>query len=249
MPDDETSPEAHNGRDERVAALLAVEPLDDVTRRRLVNTAMRTTGTARQARRLMAAAVVVVVLVAGAGVVIAVGGGGGSSSSTAARDKAARALPANGTENEVVAGSARSVGDFGDLGTAANVERLRRAFDATGDVAANPLTPTNAAGAPGQTTASDSASSDALVNRFRALGCSPSTLPPGTVVALASGTIHGHPVIVVDLESARWRPLVPCDRDRHLQGPPPVLSLERALRVTCRSRTPTGAARNMWERS
>ena len=62
------------------------------------------------------------------------------------------------------------------------------------------MTPTIAAGAPGQTTASDSASSDALVNRFRALGCSPSTLPPGTVVALASGTIHGHPVIVVDLE-------------------------------------------------
>jgi hypothetical protein len=210
MPDDETPPEAPDERDEHVAALLAVEPLDDVARRRLVSTALRSTGTARQARRLMAAAAVVVVLVAGAGVVIAVGGGGNSTSSTAARDKAARALPASGTENGVVAGSVRSVGDFGDLGSAANVERLRRAFDAVEGLSVTPAVPTGAASAAGQAPASrsgtepanDAASSDALVNRFRALGCSLSALPPGTVVALASGTLDRHPVIVVDLESA-----------------------------------------------
>ena len=202
MPDDETPPEARDERDERVAALLAVEPLDDVARRRLVSTALRSTGTARQARRLMAAAAVVVVLVAGAGVVIAVGGGGNSTSSTAARDKAARALPESRTENDVVAGSVRSVGDFGDLGTAANVERLRRAFDAVEGLSLTPAVPTGAASAAGQPPTNDAASSDALLNRFRALACSLSALPPGTLVALASGTLDGHPVIVVDLESA-----------------------------------------------
>src|SRR6185295_5000084 len=44
-------------------------------------------------------------------------------------------------------------------------------------------------------------SSDALVARLRALGCAPS-LPVGTVVAVASGTLAGQPVIAVDLVSA-----------------------------------------------
>jgi hypothetical protein len=198
MPDDETLPDE---RDERIAALLPVEPLDDVTRRRLVSTAMRSQGTARQARRLMAAAAVVFVLVAGAGVAIAVGGGSDTSSSTAAREQAKAALPA-GDGTESFSQQARDVGDFGDLGVAANVDRLRRAFDAAGPLSVKPASPSNAASAAGQATANDQAGSDALVSRFRALGCSPSTLPPGTVVALASGTLDGHPVIVIDLESA-----------------------------------------------
>ena len=199
MPDDETLPDE---RDERIAALLAVEPLDDITRRRLVSTATRSTGTARQARRLMAAAVVVVVLVAGAGVVVAVGGGSDTISSTASRDQAKAALPASGGSEFLIEAQAHDVGDFGDLGVPANVDRLRRAFDAVVPFSASPTSPTSAASAAGHATANDQAGSDALVSRFRALGCSPSTLPAGTVVALASGTLDGHPVIVVDVESA-----------------------------------------------
>ena len=118
-----------------MAALLAVEPLDDVTRRRLVNTAIRSTGTARHARRLIGAAAAVVVLVVGAGVVVAVGSGNDSTTSSAARDKAASLLPqADGARGLTVESDARGVGDFGDLGVAANVDRLRRAFDAAGAV-------------------------------------------------------------------------------------------------------------------
>ncbi len=96
MPDDDTTPPepdpADDARDERVAALLAVDPLDDVTRRRLVSTAIRSTGTARHARRLIGAAAAVVVLVVGAGVVVAVGNGDDSTTSSAARDQSRRSL-------------------------------------------------------------------------------------------------------------------------------------------------------------
>jgi hypothetical protein len=200
MPDDETFPdEPSDDRDERVAAFLAVEPLDDVTRRRLVNTAIRSTGTARQARRLIAAAAAVVVLVVGAGVVVAVGGGDDSTTPSAARDKTESAIPAAGATALPISADARDIGDFGDLDVAANVDRLRRAFDSnenfsTSGRASTPL---------GADTAQGSAeSSDALVTRLRALGCSPSALPAGTIVGLASGVLGGKPVIVVDLQSA-----------------------------------------------
>jgi hypothetical protein len=200
MPDDESLPHEPEVRDERIGALLAVEPLDDVTRRRLVNTAIRSTGTARQARRLIAAAAVVVVLVAGAGVVVAVGGGGDTTSPTAARDKAEAALPAGRAVGFSISAAVRDVGDFGDLDVGANVDRLRRAFDSAVAKSAAPTDGSTAAGNRGA--ASDQAPSDALVTRLRALGCSPSLLPAGTVVGLASGVRGGHPVIVVDLQSS-----------------------------------------------
>ena len=188
---------APDERDERIGALLAVEPLDDVTRRRLVNTAIRSTGTAKQARRLVAAAAVVVVLVGGAGVMVAVRGGD-STSSTAARDKIAAVAPANGATAIKIQDGARDLGEFGDLGIAANVDRLRsaRANTDSSFPAPTPL----AAGA--ATVAPKSTESDALITRFRALGCSRSLLPTGTVVALASGMLGGHPVIVLDIQGA-----------------------------------------------
>ena len=132
MPDDDATPPepdpADDARDERVAALLAVDPLDDVTRRRLVSTAIRSTGTARHARRLIGAAAAVVLLVVGAGVVVAVGNGDDSTTSSAARDQTALAPQADASRNLTVESDARGVGDFGDLAVAANVDRLRRAF-------------------------------------------------------------------------------------------------------------------------
>jgi hypothetical protein len=199
MPDDETplhEPGDADERDEHMAALLAVEPLDDVTRRRLVNTAIRSTRTARRARRLVAAAAAVVVLIVGVGVVVAVGGGN-ETSPTAARDKIEAGLPQGGSARYTIGTDAHDVGNFGDLGVAANVDLLRGAFDAAGGSLSATVTPTGADSA--QPTP---AKSDALVARLRALACSASTLPAGTVVALASGTLDGHPVIVVDLQSS-----------------------------------------------
>jgi hypothetical protein len=209
MPDDEIplhERDESDERDARMAALLAVEPLDDVTRRRLVNTAIRSTGSARQARRLIAAAAVVLVLVAGAGVVVAVGGGN-DASQNAFQDAGEKLGPRS--TPYTIGTDARDIGNFGDLGVAANVDRLRGAFDATGGSASANVAPRGtSAGAPAAAgTGADSAQSapaksDALVARLRALGCSASALPTGTVVALASGTLDGHPVIVVDLQSS-----------------------------------------------
>jgi len=202
MPDDETPLHEADERDERMAALLAVEPLDDVTRRRLVNTAIRSTGSARQARRLIAAAAVVLVLVAGAGVVVAVGSR--NDTSQTALNEAGRALQRAPTPY-TIGTDARDVGNFGDLGVAANVDRLRGAFDAAGGKISASVAPS--AAPLGAATSTDGpqptpAESDALVARLRALGCSASALPAGTVVALASGTLDSHPVIVVDLQSS-----------------------------------------------
>jgi hypothetical protein len=211
MADDDTTPpepdSADGARDERMAARLAVEPLDDVTRRRLVNTAIRSTGTARHARRLIGAAAAVVVLVVGAGVVVAVGSGDDGTTPSAARDKTASLLPqADAARAFTVESDASGVGDFGDLGVTANVDRLRRAFDAAG-LAAESKRGTAAASAPSAAVGTDgklstTEGSDALVARLRALRCAPTSLPSGTVVAVASGTLTGSPVIVVDLVSA-----------------------------------------------
>jgi hypothetical protein len=211
MPDDDITPPepdtADDARDARVAALLAVDPLDDVTRRRLVSTAIRSTGTARHARRLIGAAAAVVVLIVGAGVVVAVGNGDDSTTSSAARDKAASLAPqADASRNFAVESDARGVGDFGDLAVAANVDRLRRAFDSA-SVGAGSKSGAAAASAPtaeggSGNDLSTAESSDSLVARLRALSCAATGLPPGTVVAVASGTLGGKPVIVVDLVSS-----------------------------------------------
>ena len=209
MPDDDATPlepdPTDDTRDERVAALLAVDPLDDLTRRRLVSTAIRSTGTARHARRLIGAAAAVVVLVVGAGVVVAVGNGDDSTTSSAARDQTVLAPQDRSAGNLTVERDARGVGDFGDLGAAANVDRLRRAFDSAGTEArsksgaAPASAPTAAGGA--DSNLSTAESSDALVARLHALSCTPTGLPRGTVVAVASATLGGKPVMVVDLVS------------------------------------------------
>ena len=149
----------------------------------------------------MAAAAVLVVLVAGAGVAIAVGGGSDTSSSTVARDQAKAALPASGG-TEVFSDQARDVGDFGDLGVAANVDRLRHAFDTAGVSSVAPASPSRAPSAAGQATANDQAGSDRADQPLARPRMLDRGTARGTVVALASGTLGGHPVIVVDLESA-----------------------------------------------
>ena len=124
MADDDRSPD--------VAARLEVEPLDDVTRRRLVTNALRESDAApapanthpmRAWRWLAAAAVVVVVLVGGLAVLAS---NGGDDAPTASRQDQMTALAPQPFEQALRA--APSVGDYGNLDDAANLAKLRAAL-------------------------------------------------------------------------------------------------------------------------
>jgi len=113
VSDEPTTPDPDR-RDEEVAALLEVPPLDDVTRRRLVGRALaQTGGSARRAPRVtrltaaVAAAVAVVVIGAGTALVLRDDNGG---------DTVAGRTPeaARGEASEGAASPAR-VGDLGEV--------------------------------------------------------------------------------------------------------------------------------------
>ncbi len=180
MADDERSAE--------VGSWLEVEPLDDVTRRRLVSAALRETADApaparpwRTWRWLAAAAAVVIIAV---GTLAVVTSGGGDDTRAASRGDRSALAPKNFGQALTVA---PDVGDFGNLDDATNLARLRAAL---GNPSAEAVEPQAAAGA-----ASDSARSTPLPSLP---GCSRGTV--GTVIASGSGTIAGHAVTVVLLE-------------------------------------------------
>jgi hypothetical protein len=193
MADDER-PDA---RDPQVARWLEVEPLDDVTRRRLVSGALResTPGEHPTPRRVpqhlwrwIAAAAVVVVLVVG---VALLGTGGGGDTTQASRDRAVGAPGAHAPT--------RDVGDFGDLAQPTNLAALRAA-----------LAGTSAAGAAAPSSASSFGSSDASTSPrsgnaqsqgagSRVLLCGAS--PDGTIVAQGTGTLGGRHATVLLVET------------------------------------------------
>jgi hypothetical protein len=193
MPDDDA-------RDERVAAWLEAEPLDDVTRRRLVTNAMRETSEKRDlhaARWIAAAAAIVVVLVGVLALVTAQGGGDEPQAATPARTPASGApsAAASGAGAQADSGApaapyaasaapaAVDVGAFGNLDRASNLGRLRTALeDAPGSLAAK--------GA--ERAAGDSSALAAL----GALPCR-TGLPVGTILAVGSGTLDGRAAVVV----------------------------------------------------
>jgi hypothetical protein len=184
MPDDERP----DGRDPEVASRLAVEPLDDVTRRRLVSTALRETAgdataatpTARSHawRWIAVAAAVVVVLVGGLAILIASGGHD---------EQATRALSPRQLDQALSV--APDVGDFGNLDDAVNAAALRSALDARSKTSAEAAAPRAASG-------------DAAVSTPPASGASCARGAVGTVVARATGTLDGRRVTVVLLEGA-----------------------------------------------
>jgi hypothetical protein len=180
MADDERNPE--------VAAWLDVEPLDDVTRRRLVSTALRETDappapgpdrSSRAWRRVAVAAAVVVVLVGGIALLVAQRGG--DTTTTASRADRTTLSPK-------AAGGEVAVGDFGDLDDAANLERLRAALRAE---------PAPAAGA----SRSESTGSPLAAAPDQDQACG-GLLPDGTVTARATGTLDGRPATVLRVEGA-----------------------------------------------
>lgn len=134
MSDDPTpggpgpDPEEGDDRDERLAALLAVAPLEDHTRARLVRRALDAAPARRRrpALLLSAAAALLVIVVTGAAILTS---GGGGQTSRAAR-RAAPTTPVAGSQAGIPApGSAAQVAprDLGAVGDVTNPARLRRA--------------------------------------------------------------------------------------------------------------------------
>jgi len=194
----------HDERDERLAALLETEPLDEVTRARLVRTAMAAIdsgdaaegGGSRRAgsrlRWLSAAAAIVVVLAVGLAVFAR---NDSDSEPTAARASRVPSTPSLDTTTDLTidpeaadglefrdVSNLRRLGELGDVGSAA---KLRRAI----------------AGAEASAPARESKASDEAAQATSVLpraattgGCVPSL--PGDVVGFGSGTAHGQAVTV-----------------------------------------------------
>jgi hypothetical protein len=209
MADDDRAD--HSGpSDGTLAARLEVAPLDDVTRRRLVSTALQATEPrpSRAWRWLAAAAVVVVVVGVGFAVLRS---GSGSDDQTASRTQGVAVAPKSFDQ---ALGAATNVGDFGNLDVPANLTALRTALEhpasrqAAGAPAAAPASPESAADAAGSTTA------------FSSEGCARGVI--GTIVAQGSGTLDGRPVTVVSVEQHGKRSIDALFHDscqlRHLSG-------------------------------
>jgi hypothetical protein len=199
---------ADDARDESLGVLLEVEPLDEITRRRLVSTALGTTAPDRRLRWIAAAAIVVV-LVGGLVVLVASGGNDDRQAATPALSpahpssgaaepgaqskdvspspapEAAAGSVTNGSSGAAAPGTPVDVGDFGDLDRAANLEHLRRA-----------LTPSAVADRSAATTAAPSRGAQ-LAAELAARACL-DALPRGTITAVATGTIDGRRAVVVE---------------------------------------------------
>jgi hypothetical protein len=124
----EPASDADDERDEQLASLLDVPPLDDVTRRRLVTRALAGAGHGRvRAGRVLlpaAAALVVLLLVGGGAFVLATRDDNGD---TAARSPTAALQPAPGATGAGEAdASTAGVPDLGELGDLAGDGELRR---------------------------------------------------------------------------------------------------------------------------
>ena len=188
-----------DARDERLAQWLEPEPLDEITRRRLVSTAMRESGGARDSRDsravrwIASAAAIVVVLVVGLALITAQGGSDDHDAATPVRTPASSETgvnaPSGGAAADSLSPQAQSradltpvdVGDFGDLDRTANRDRLQAALE--GDLTAF---------AAGKAATENLADLDALPCRDQ--------LPAGTVVAIGTGTLDGRAAVVVRTE-------------------------------------------------
>jgi hypothetical protein len=134
MSDPHPPTPSEDGRDEQLAALLEVEPLDELTRRRLVDTATRQ-GARRSWVKYAVAAAVVLGLAAG-GTALLLGRSGDHP--TAARPSVRRpgGALAPGVPSPFAGSAAGAVGlpvdlgDFGDLSDPGNLSRLRAAAGA-----------------------------------------------------------------------------------------------------------------------
>lgn len=210
---------ADNGdaRDDRLAGQLEVEPLDELTRRRLVTTAIRASAPpARSSSRRLAAAAVIVGVLTAAGVGYLVSRDGDSTTPTASRDKSALTTPAEAAtgsakgSTSVTPTSPSPQSEQGALDDAAPPPRsgtepaprdagdfgdLRAAADVNrlrGALARPDVAATSSGEPPSERVAT-------LLAQLRARSCA-SELPEGTVVAIATGRFGTRDAIVVQTE-------------------------------------------------
>jgi hypothetical protein len=195
MADDERA----DGRDAQVAQWLEVEPLDDVTRRRLVSTALREraaresdapTRRSRAWQWLTAAAVIVAVLVVSLALLTA--GGGNDEEQASLNDRATVTPKADPTLD---------VGDYGNLDDPTNLAALRAALDSPAAAAGSAAPPTDANDAAGTQFGSQSEAAPSSDREALRL-CGVVAPEGGTVVAQGSGTIAGRRATVVLVEAA-----------------------------------------------
>ncbi|HUF83188.1 MAG TPA: hypothetical protein VMQ81_01215 [Acidimicrobiia bacterium] len=121
LPNDHP-PNDGDARDERLAQMLEVPPLDDVTRRRLVGRALdepdtvvgETAPARRRLARVVAVAAAALVVVVGAAVVLRDNGNGGTTAAGPGRTEKA-AEPAAGDVNEEAVAAPAFAGDIGEI--------------------------------------------------------------------------------------------------------------------------------------
>jgi hypothetical protein len=185
-------------RDERLAARLETEPLDEVTRARLVRTAMaataETTTTSQpsrwsaRTRWLAVAAALVVVLAVGLAVVLRDNSGSEPTAARAPKTGASESgsrSAADSPELDQNFSTDSGIRPLGDLGDVGSNPKLRRAVSAAGADApsASPLSERSA-----QAAATSAAAAPCVIK------------PRGTIVATGSGTAQGETVAVYVVE-------------------------------------------------
>lgn len=185
---------ADDERDPQLARWLEVEPLDDLTRRRLVTRALHESGADSpkgsgrwrgRGRWLAVAAAVAVVLVVGLSLLATSGGDDGEQASPPAKSRATALAP----ESFAAALSAApDVGDYGNLDQPANRAALRKALERPLQAGAPAAAAPNARDAAGASAPSAPA------------GCARGAV--GTILARGRGTLEGRPVTVVLLEGS-----------------------------------------------
>jgi len=203
-------------RDERVRAWLDVEPLDDLTRRRLVSTALdETAGRSHATRWIVVAAAIVVALFGVVALLTAPGGNDDQRASTPPRTAggqvASDATGSAGPKAPVPAPAPAAAApgaapvDLGDLGDVSHPDVLARLHAVAGEgVAAN-----------------GAGSATSFGPSHRDVPCR-DQLPHGTVTAVGSGTLGGRAVVVVVTTLANGQPSIdavftdPCEV-RHIQ--------------------------------
>ena len=152
--------------------------------------------TSRAVRWIATAAAIVVVLVGGLALLTAQGGNdereAATPALTPANDRATAGTttpPFADTAAPEAAGSAAvapvDVGGFGDLDRAANLARLRTALEGSGSAFAS-----------GKAASQSTSGGAAALAALAALPCR-DRLPPGTALAIGTGTLNGRAVVVV----------------------------------------------------
>jgi len=177
---DPTPPrDAPDERDDRLAGLLAVEPLDELSRRRLVQTALDRTASPWRRRVLVAAAVVAVLGISGGVWLVAGTGRGGPHRTVAA--PTTPTLAAGSSHAQVAAPAAAPPFDLGDFGNLADPTAVGRLRAAVASLAASPSR--------GAVIAPDLQAALAAARR-----CDPAA---GPVTTVATGTLDGRDALVL----------------------------------------------------